>query len=116
MTQVVDKKPADPILVDLSNRFGEEYRNYQEQEEQIERKHKNAKKALSRELYALVGLKPNDKVLHKGEKYIIEDIFMPYLSENEKERAKVYITMHKPRRTYSCIDICFNENEEIIKL
>lgn len=116
MTQVVDKKPADPILVDLSGRFAKEYYDYQECIKQTERKHKNAGKALDRELYALVGLKPNDKVLYKGEKYIVEDISMPFLAEDDKDRMKVYVTMHKLRCTYSCIRLLFNENEEIIKL
>lgn len=116
MTQVVDKKPADPILVDLSCRFAKEYHDHQERIKQTLRKHKNAEKALERELYALVGLKPNDKVVYNGEKYIVEDISMPFLAEDDKDRIKVYVTMHKLHYTYSCIKLLFNENEEIIKL
>lgn len=116
MTQVVDKKPADPILVDLCNKFGEEYRNYKEDIERAKYAHKKAQRTLNKELRTLVGLQPNDKVLYNGEKYIIEDISMPFLAETDEEKAKVYVTMHKPRCAYSCIRLLFDENEEIIKL
>lgn len=116
MTQVVDKKPADPILVDLCDRFYEEYHNYQQNLKQAEYEYKKSQRALNKELRTLVGLQPNDKVLYKGEKYIIEDISMPFLAEDDKDKVKVYVTMRKPRCTYSCVKLLFNENEEIIKL
>lgn len=116
MTQVVDKKPADPILVDLSNRFNKEYNGFQTKLGIIERKRKNVQRALSRELYALVGLKPKDKVMYQNTEYIVEGVDMPYLAEDENVRADVYVTMHKTHCTYSIVRLLSNVNEQITKL
>lgn len=84
MTHVVDKKPADPILVDLSNRFANAYYGYQKQIKEAELMRKRVGRALDRELYKIVGLKPKDKVIYKGDKYVVNDVFITYLAEKEE--------------------------------
>lgn len=107
--------PEPSALASLANRFADEYHAYHKRTLQVEREHKKAQRALEKELYALTGLKPKDKVLYKGEQYVVEDVYMPYLAADESERSKVYVTMHKPRCSYRCLKALFGEKEEIIK-
>ena len=100
--EVVDKKQADPILVNLSERYRKNHND-----------HIKAEKALDRELYRLVGLKPRDKVIYQSKKCTVEDVAMPFLCDDENYQANVYITLRhgKNRRV-----IHFSNNKEIIKL
>lgn len=114
MTQVIDKKAADPVIVDLSNRYANWHYEYQKQIEETELMRKRVGRALDRELYKIVGLKPKDKVIYKGDKYVVDDVFITYLAEKEEARADVYVTIHPPRDSH-CTIVCLSE-EEIIKL
>lgn len=116
MIQVTDKEKTDPILVDLSNRYAEEYRSYQKSLKKVNYEYNKSRRLLNRELRTLVGLKPGDKIIYEGVKYIVGDVYMPFLAKDEEERAKVYIDMRLPHRNYSSVRLQFNENMNIIKI
>lgn len=106
-----------PILSALSQSFREQVRAHVQHPElfsgELYRRLRSCNDAL---LYAVVGLKPGDRVLYKGQSRIVGSVSISYQSPDPAYRTQIEIWLHLPSNQWLKTPVFFPSDETIIKL